>query len=416
MDLDFLNKECVKVMAISSWKRNIRLGLVILGAGLICTYLYTRAMENAPTVTVVKRNTEIINRLKVEESTVSVNVNISEGECRWIKPWFNRPVSSFERTQMIFFGKPFMQSLKNIATERHWGLGLILNDSTSGLSRLHNYLSVHDSFTIVITSSRFYKYFALQNLSQSKNALVSAVRYAFKITGGKKGQLVAFREHFLKYGCNLDDLEVMPRSFLLDSTKECLQFFKYADKNPDNWWVLKESSGYGGTGITIHSNLTKLYKDFSLCTNTKEYVVQKYLPSPLLLHKRKFDIRGLVLIASTQPYLLFHHNGYLRVSMKQFSPQGGKEAHITNSHLQVNAKNYSPDEHLWSFERFQSYLDEYVPENNDFVRSRLVPFIKKTALFILQTGVYMYVCHRRSEFLSFRSCYFRGEHYHRLNY
>ncbi len=102
--------------------------------------------------------------------------------------------------------------------------------------------------------------------------------------------------------------------------------------------------------------------------------------------------------------------------MKQFSPQGGKEAHITNSHLQVNAKNYSPDEHLWSFERFQSYLDEYVPENNDFVRSRLVPFIKKTALFILQTGVYMYVCHRRSEFLSFRSCYFRGEHYHRLNY
>ncbi len=376
-------------MAISSWRSNIRTGLVILGAGLICTYLYTKAMEKAPTpkpelkINILGTTVKAVNSIKLSV----VNTSISEGECLWIKPWFIRPVSRFKHAQMTFFSKPIMQSLKTIATTRHWNFALISNDSTAGLSRLHKYTSMQNSFTIVITSSRFYKHFEIQDLSYSKNALVSAIRYAFKITGGKKGQLIAFREHFSKYGCNLDNLDVMPRSFLLDNPKECLQFFKYADKDPDSWWVLKESSGYGGTGVTIHSNLTRLYNDFSLCSNTKEFIVQKYLPDLLLLNKRKFDIRGLVLIASTDPYFLFHHNGYLRVSMKQFSPDGGKEAHITNSHIQVNAENYLPNEHLWSFERFQSYLDENMPDNNGFVKNRLIPFIEKTALFILQTGV-----------------------------
>lgn len=382
-------------MAISRWNwKNIRTGLVILGAGLVCTYLYTIAIAPTPKQPVLKKVLSI-GTLKAVKSSIKspvLNVSISNGDCRWVEPWFTHPLSYFKHTQMTFFSKPIMQSLKTISIRRHWHFGLISNDSVSSLSRLQDYVSINNSFTIVITSSRFYKHFAIQALSHSKNALVSAVRYAFKITGGKKGQLIAFREHFLKYGCDLDDLNVLPRSFLLDNPKECLQFFKYADKDPDSWWVLKESSGYGGTGVTIHSNLTKLYNDFSLCSNTKEFIVQKYILDPLLLNKRKFDIRGLVLIASTDPYFLFHHDGYLRVSMKEFSPEGGKEAHITNSHIQVNAENYSPNEHLWSFERFQSYLDANMPDNDGFVRNRLIPFIKKTALFILQTGVFTVVC------------------------
>ncbi len=375
------------------WKKNVRTGLVILGVGLVCTYLYTKVMKHAPTSKPMLKNTFPITTNTVTKAVNNsiklsvINTSISNGDCRWVKQWFVRPVSRFRHTQLAFFSKPIMSSLKTISIRRHWEMTLISNDSTSGLSRLHEYVSTENSFTIVITSSRFYKHSAVQTLSHSPNILVSAIRYAFKITGGKKGQLVAFREHFSNYGCNLNDLDIIPRSFLLDDPKECLQFFKYADKDPDSWWVLKESSGYGGTGVTIHSNLTKLYNDFSFCSNTKEFIVQKYIPDPLLLNARKFDIRALVLIASTDPYYLFHHNGYLRVSMKKFSPEGGKEAHLTNSHIQVNAENYSPNEHLWSFERFQSYLDVNMPDNNGFVRNHLIPFIKKTALFILQTGV-----------------------------
>lgn len=367
-------------MAISSIRKNLRVAMVILGVGLLCTYLYTKTVYQASTVSISKR--ENLNIIKKE----AFPPNVSEGECRWMKPWYIRPISRYKHTQMIFFAKPYMQSLKTIAMNRHWKTVLITNDSTIGLAQLHNYLTSPDTFTIVVTSSRLYKHSTVQRLSQMKTALVSAIRYSFKITGGKRGQLIAFREHFSKYGCSFNNMEIMPRSFLLDNVKECLQFFKYANQNPNSWWVLKESANYGGMGITIHSNLTILYKHFRVCTNTKEYVVQKYLRDPLLINKRKFDIRGLVLITSTRPYLLFHHNGYLRVSMKDYTTDGGREAHITNSHLQVNAHNYSPNEHLWSFERFQNYLDNYLPGNGDFVNTRLVPFIKNTALFILQTG------------------------------
>lgn len=307
----------------------------------------------------------------------------SENYCSLLEPWF--PNQTYSKTQLVFFAKPMMNAVRSISIERRWKMKLILNDSGSGISELEQLLSP-EVFTILFTSSRALRHPIVQQLANSTNALVSGVRYAFKTTGAKKGQLQSFRSYLNSFGCSLEDLKIMPPSFLLDEPSDCVQFFRYASTRPSSYWVLKTSQGYGGDGITILPNLTRLHRDFGTCQGNEEFVVQEYLPNLLLVEGRKFDVRALVLIAGTNPYFLFHHEGYLRVSVKQFDLHGDRAVHLTNSHVQVFSAGFKPDKHFWSFQRFQEFLDTYHPDNNDFVHNRLVPFIKKIGLFILQTG------------------------------
>ena len=310
---------------------------------------------------------------------------VSPKDCRWVEPWFTK--RSWERVQLIFYGKPIMQVVKRICVQRHWKMMIISNESSANsLNELKRRVSTDDTFTIMFTSSRQYHLPVIQELANSTSALVSSIRYAFKTTGPKKEQLLSFRQHFAAYGCTLEEVGIMPPSFLMDDSQDCVRYFKYASSSPSSWWVMKSSQGYGGEGITIHQNMSVLYKKFGTCKGNGEYIVQEYLSNLLLVEKRKFDVRGLVLIAGTNPYFLFYHEGYLRVSVSDFSLKGDRNVHITNSHLQVTSRDFDPERHFWSFVRFQEFLDSHHPDNNNFVENKLVPFIKNVSLFLLQTS------------------------------
>ena len=312
---------------------------------------------------------------------------VHRGDCRWVEPWFRK--KQWEHVQLIFYGKPIMQVVKRLCIRRHWKMMLILNDSNpNSLKELQRSVSSSQdtAFTILYTSSREYHLSVVQELANSTNALVSSIRYAFKTSGPKKEQMKAFRAHLVSHGCTLDEIGIMPRSFLLDDPLECVQFFKYASLNPTKWWVLKMSQGYGGEGVTIHPNMSILYKKFGMCKERGEYVVQEYLSDLLLVEGRKFDVRGLILIAGTNPYFLFYHESYLRVSVSKFTFNDNRNVHITNSHLQVMSREFDPEKHFWSFRRFQEYLDTHHLDNDNFVENKLIPFIKNTALFLLQSS------------------------------
>ena len=312
-------------------------------------------------------------------------------DCGWVEPWFEK--KTWKRVQLIFYGKPIMQAVKRICVQRHWKMMIIPNESNPiSVKELQRQTSSSNVFTVLFTSSRQYHLHIIQDLANSTNALVSSIRYAFKTTGPKKEQLMAFREHFLSYGCTLEKVGIMPQSFLMDDQQDCVQFFKYAHSNPASWWVLKKSQGYGGEGITIHQNMSLLYKKFGMCKGNGEFIIQEYLSNLLLVERRKFDVRGLVLIAGTNPYFLFYHQGYLRVSVSDFSFKGDRNIHITNSHLQVTSRDFHPEKHFWSFERFQEFLDTHHPNNGDFVENKLIPFIKNTSLFLLQSSKLKHCC------------------------
>ncbi len=358
--------------------------VVVAGVGLALILLaskYIRDGSPAP-VAVLAKDEEFGEY----SDQVSKPENDQEDICRYQKPFFSRRSRKKYQVHLVFYGKPIMQALWHYCVVKDWKMSLILNATDKGVKALSRIASAPEVFTIVYTTSRTLHHPVVRQYASSPHALVSAIRYCFKVTGPKKSQLETFRSYFQQFGCKIEDKQMMPLSYMLDDSKECLQFFKYASQNPDIWWVLKTSQGYGGAGVSIHSNLTALHDKFALCKSQDQFIVQMYLPKLMLIEGRKFDVRGLILIASTNPYLLFYHEGYLRLSLEKFSLGGDRAIHLTNSHIQTHSKEYSPDNHFWSFDRIQDYLDENDPDNGDFVTTKLAPFIKKVALFILQAG------------------------------
>jgi len=72
--------------------------------------------------------------------------------------------------------------------------------------------------------------------------------------------------------------------------------------------------------------------------------VQKYIHNPLLIHKRKFDIRTYAMVTSVNGnYKAYcYEEGYLRTSCREFnvSNLANKFIHLTNDAIQKHADDY----------------------------------------------------------------------------
>ena len=73
------------------------------------------------------------------------------------------------------------------------------------------------------------------------------------------------------------------------------------------------------------------------------FIIQKYIEKPLLIHRRKFDIRVWVFWAHDQE-IWFFREGYLRTSGSEFGidPRNIDDAfvHLTNNAVQKNSTSY----------------------------------------------------------------------------
>jgi hypothetical protein len=81
---------------------------------------------------------------------------------------------------------------------------------------------------------------------------------------------------------------------------------------------------------------------------TERFLVQEYIEKPLLLKKSKFDVRVYMNIASSNPFLVFYHEGYLRRALAVYTPMSrDRRVYLTNTHFQSMKKDFKLSEHIW---------------------------------------------------------------------
>jgi tubulin polyglutamylase TTLL11 len=68
-------------------------------------------------------------------------------------------------------------------------------------------------------------------------------------------------------------------------------------KNPSFTFIAKPSKGRGGDGIFLIKRFTELPRS----ALTHDFLVQRYIDSPLLIDRKKFDLRLYVVIKNVDP-------------------------------------------------------------------------------------------------------------------
>ena len=107
--------------------------------------------------------------------------------------------------------------------------------------------------------------------------------------------------------------------------------------------------------------------------------MQKYIHNPLLIHRRKFDIRTFCMATSYNGNYkaYYYQEGYLRTSCREFSLQNlsNRMVHLTNDAVQKKAEDYGKYEpgNKMSYSEFQTYIDKHCGSLNVCFERDILP-------------------------------------------
>ena len=171
----------------------------------------------------------------------------------------------------------------------------------------------------------------------------------------------------------LDPFDYIPLTYHIKSlsdenfSKFKSEFNEIQEKFTEKVWIVKPGENTNrGKGIKVCNSIENIEE---FITNNKEgrtFIVQKYIEKPLLVHKRKFDIRCFGLLTSFNNNMqgYFYPEGYIRTSCKEYSTKSfNKYIHLTNDAVQKNSEEYGKFEpgNKISYPEFQVYLNQEHP-------------------------------------------------------
>jgi hypothetical protein len=180
---------------------------------------------------------------------------------------------------------------------------------------------------------------------------------------------------------DLNVFEKMPLTFHIETgpTDPQFQLFSSNFEEGSIWIIKPGESTNRGKGIKVSSSLGEIKSLISRNTENRTYIVQKYISNPLLINKRKFDIRCYALVTTFADHVqgYFFKEGYLRTSCKEFNVKNTKDKfiHLTNDAVQKDHEDYGKFEsgNKLSYYDFQKILNS-TNSNQDFF-SQMFPQI-----------------------------------------
>ncbi|EGZ16494.1 hypothetical protein PHYSODRAFT_437481, partial [Phytophthora sojae] len=171
-----------------------------------------------------------------------------------------------------------------------------------------------------------------------------------------------------------------------------------ATSTSQNVWIVKPAGMSRGRGIRVFNDLDQLLEYVDV-ENHKEcqWVAQKYIENPLLLCKRKFDIRQWVLVTGWDPLTVwFNEDCYLRFSSEEYSMDdlSDQYVHLTNNSIQKYSDKfndvYATDDgemqvegNMWHSDDFKKFLTCKLGQP-DVWEQRMHPRMKEIVVQSLQ--------------------------------
>ena len=151
-----------------------------------------------------------------------------------------------------------------------------------------------------------------------------------------------------------------------------------------NLWIVKPSAKSRGRGIQTFRDLDKLLEYVGVTDTAQSstlWVVQKYMENPLLVAKRKFDIRQWVLVTDWNPLTIYFYNDcYARFAAAPYEDNDAalenEHVHLVNNsvaknsedfHASVTAENGEPiQDCMWTKDQIAAYMKYQAKERGLF--------------------------------------------------
>ncbi|ESO11562.1 hypothetical protein HELRODRAFT_71494, partial [Helobdella robusta] len=172
-------------------------------------------------------------------------------------------------------------------------------------------------------------------------------------------------------------LDFFPETYKVDDPKDKEKFL--ATYKEDDIWICKPTGRNQGKGIFLIWNSEECYKAVTQDNSPNptrfrplNRIIQRYISNPLLINNRKFDIRCYMLIASTSPYVILYHKGYIRLSMYNYDKNSDNMlTHLTNQYIQKKDPKYGErkEDTVWSMDKFNDYANRNFAESKNVGRN-----------------------------------------------
>ena len=147
-----------------------------------------------------------------------------------------------------------------------------------------------------------------------------------------------------------------PRTFLLPLGPQETQQIKECFREKPATFMIKPVNWFSGLGIKITNNLEEIL------LSAGNVVVQEYIERPLLINKRKFDVRVYLLLTSLDPLQLFlYQDGLVSICSEEYSPETegphSKAAHLTCYSVNKSHHSFCLKNQRWSLSQLRSHLE-----------------------------------------------------------
>lgn len=137
---------------------------------------------------------------------------------------------------------------------------------------------------------------------------------------------------------------------------------QYYLQDTSNLWIQKPGGLSRGRGIRVFGKLEEIegYWAAAEC----EMVIMKYIERPLLINKKKFDIRVWVVVTSLEPLRVWmYEDYYIRLSLMEYDVEDSDDVfvHLTNNSVAKKNKKLKDKiyEHsMLSRKQFREYCQE----------------------------------------------------------